>query len=94
MPIYEYYCTQCRKRFEVLQAIGASDSGLSCPKCHAPNPRRLISPFFNPDPLREPPKKHWQRGAPYEEYEEAGDENVVMPSGRTLKEEKEIIKSW
>ena len=47
MPIYEYQCNQCGQRFEVRQGIGEGSSGLNCPKCNAPNPKRLISSFFN-----------------------------------------------
>ena len=46
MPIYEYQCTECRERFEVRQSIGEDSSLLNCPKCHAGNPKRLISSFF------------------------------------------------
>ena len=48
MPIYEYQCAQCGEKFEVRQAIGEGGSGLSCPKCHAPNPEKLFSLFFSP----------------------------------------------
>lgn len=48
MPIYEYQCTHCGQRFEVRQAIGEDGSSLSCPECHAGNPKKLFSPFFNP----------------------------------------------
>jgi putative FmdB family regulatory protein len=47
MPIYEYQCTHCGERFEVRQAIGEDGSGLSCPKCHAGEPKRLLSSFFS-----------------------------------------------
>jgi putative FmdB family regulatory protein len=46
MPIYEYQCTRCGERFEVRQAIGEDGSSLSCPKCHAGEPKRLFSSFF------------------------------------------------
>jgi putative FmdB family regulatory protein len=45
MPIYEYQCAECGEKFEVRQSIGADGSFLSCPKCHAANPKRLISSF-------------------------------------------------
>jgi putative FmdB family regulatory protein len=48
MPLYEYQCTQCGQKFEVRQAIGEGGSDLSCPKCHAPGPKRLFSSFFSP----------------------------------------------
>ena len=46
MPIYEYQCAHCGERFEVRQAIGEDGSALSCPKCHAGEPKRLLSSFF------------------------------------------------
>jgi len=48
MPIYEYQCTQCEKKFEVRQSFGEDGTKLNCPKCHAPNPKRLFSSFFSP----------------------------------------------
>ncbi len=47
MPIYEYQCNQCGQRFEVRQGIGEGSNNLNCPKCSAPNPRRLFSAFFS-----------------------------------------------
>ena len=48
MPIYEYQCPRCGEKFEVRQAMGEGGSDLSCPKCHAPNPKRVFSSFFSP----------------------------------------------
>ena len=48
MPIYEYQCTQCGEKFEVRQAMSKGSSDLTCPKCHASNPKRLLSSFFSP----------------------------------------------
>jgi putative FmdB family regulatory protein len=47
MPIYEYQCTRCGERFEVRQVLGEGGSGLSCPKCHAGEPKKLFSSFFS-----------------------------------------------
>jgi putative FmdB family regulatory protein len=47
MPIYEYQCVNCGQKFEVRQAIGEDGSGLSCPKCHAGEPKKLFSSFFS-----------------------------------------------
>ena len=33
MPLYEYQCTGCDTRFEVLQRVGQGAEGLSCPDC-------------------------------------------------------------
>ena len=48
MPIYEYECTQCSEMFAVHQSIGEDGSKLNCPKCQAPNPKRVFSSFFSP----------------------------------------------
>ena len=47
MPIYEYQCVHCGQKFEVRQAIGEDGSSLNCPKCHAGEPKRLLSSFFS-----------------------------------------------
>ncbi|MCD6391654.1 MAG: zinc ribbon domain-containing protein [Dehalococcoidia bacterium] len=47
MPIYEYQCVHCGHKFEVRQAIGENGSSLSCPKCHAGEPKRILSSFFS-----------------------------------------------
>nr|VFJ51077.1 MAG: putative regulatory protein, FmdB family [Candidatus Kentron sp. FM]VFJ55561.1 MAG: putative regulatory protein, FmdB family [Candidatus Kentron sp. FM]VFK08976.1 MAG: putative regulatory protein, FmdB family [Candidatus Kentron sp. FM] len=42
MPIYEYECSQCAHRIEVLQKI--SEAPLQdCPACKKPSLRRLVS---------------------------------------------------
>ena len=46
MPIYEYQCMQCGEKFEARQSFGGNGSRLNCPKCQAPNPRKLLSSFF------------------------------------------------
>ena len=44
MPIYEFECTACGERFERLVAR-PTDGGGACPRCHATDARRLLSPF-------------------------------------------------
>ncbi len=44
MPIYEYDCTKCGKRFEVL-VRSKSDLNPSCPKCGAARPVKALSAF-------------------------------------------------
>ncbi len=48
MPIYEYQCTECGKKFEARQSMGEDGSELGCPVCKAGNPKRLLSSFFSP----------------------------------------------
>ena len=43
MPIYEYKCSSCGHRFDVLQRIGADGSTLTCPSCDAPKPEKMLS---------------------------------------------------
>ena len=45
MPIYEYRCSKCETRFEVLQKVGADGSDLNCPECGAKQPEKLLSMF-------------------------------------------------
>ncbi len=45
MPIYEYQCTKCGEKFELMRSFSADDSDLKCPKCGASNPQRTISLF-------------------------------------------------
>jgi len=45
MPLYEYQCTSCGQRFEVLQRMGASATGLACPECGRPEVEREFSTF-------------------------------------------------
>ncbi|MBW7996059.1 MAG: zinc ribbon domain-containing protein [Candidatus Glassbacteria bacterium] len=43
MPIYEYQCKSCGKRFEVLQGINETPE-LSCDKCDGTDIQRILSP--------------------------------------------------
>ena len=45
MPVYEYRCDRCEKRFEALRPMSQSDAPMPCPRCEAPQTRRLISTF-------------------------------------------------
>ena len=45
MPIYTYKCGKCGNTFELLRGVDQDDSELTCPKCSAENPKRLISSF-------------------------------------------------
>lgn len=43
MPIYEYKCSSCGHRFDVLQRIGADGSDLNCPTCGTAKPEKMLS---------------------------------------------------
>ncbi len=45
MPVYEYECPECGKRFERRRTIEESDAEVECPECGAKHPRRLFSSF-------------------------------------------------
>ncbi|MBI3947739.1 MAG: zinc ribbon domain-containing protein [Armatimonadetes bacterium] len=43
MPIYEYRCLRCSRRFSHLHGVVAEAPALECPRCHGTDLRRLIS---------------------------------------------------
>ncbi len=45
MPIYEYRCSQCGECFEVILGVSEKDSKVTCPKCGANRPQRVMSAF-------------------------------------------------
>jgi putative FmdB family regulatory protein len=46
MPIYEYICKDCGKRFEILRAIKEADSPIPCKSCQSSQTQRALSVFF------------------------------------------------
>ena len=47
MPLYEYYCSDCRNKFELLVSPQHADD-VVCMKCHSEKVRRLLSVFAAP----------------------------------------------
>ena len=47
MPLYEYYCSDCRTKFELLVSHQHADD-IVCMKCHSEKVRRLLSVFASP----------------------------------------------
>jgi putative FmdB family regulatory protein len=45
MPVYEYECLACRKRFSWLTGVVADAGKPKCPACNGRRLRRLISRF-------------------------------------------------
>ena len=45
MPIYEYVCVQCAKKFRKLVGMIANPTPLQCPKCQSDDLKRQISRF-------------------------------------------------
>ena len=45
MPLYEYNCTACDNRYEMMQPISAKPEETVCPRCNKQESRRLMSAF-------------------------------------------------
>ena len=45
MPIYEYKCTKCNERFELLRRFSDKDDEIKCPKCGDIAAKRQLSTF-------------------------------------------------
>ncbi|MBI2953747.1 MAG: zinc ribbon domain-containing protein [Chloroflexi bacterium] len=45
MPLYEFSCSRCSHKFELLRSFGSADDAATCPCCGAGEARRLISTF-------------------------------------------------
>jgi len=45
VPIYEYRCQSCGRRFEILQRMGAGSAGLTCPACGRAELEKELSTF-------------------------------------------------
>jgi putative FmdB family regulatory protein len=44
MPLFEYFCTPCRKKFEQISSAGDPEAG-RCPLCQGKQTQKLISRF-------------------------------------------------
>jgi putative FmdB family regulatory protein len=46
MPLYEFYCADCRAKFEVLSPYAKVSAGdVVCQTCHGAHVRKLLSVF-------------------------------------------------
>jgi putative FmdB family regulatory protein len=45
MPIYEYKCKKCGKKFELRLGFFHDKKDLKCPECGCDDPDRVFSPF-------------------------------------------------
>ncbi|MEW6702448.1 MAG: zinc ribbon domain-containing protein [Bacteroidota bacterium] len=45
MPIFEYKCGDCNKKFEVLHRSSANLEEVICPDCQSKNHKKLFSSF-------------------------------------------------
>jgi putative FmdB family regulatory protein len=46
MPIYEYQCSKCGCKFELLRSINQANGEVSCPQCHN-TAERIMSAFVS-----------------------------------------------
>ena len=45
MPLYEYQCKKCEKRFETLLSLRELDDPVKCPDCGSEETDKLLSTF-------------------------------------------------
>ena len=45
MPLFEFRCEECRRRFTLLVGVVAASSARQCPRCGSERVRKLISRF-------------------------------------------------
>ncbi len=45
MPVYEYYCLDCRKVFEALRPMSQANEPIRCRACESAKTRRSLSLF-------------------------------------------------
>ena len=45
MPIYEYKCCKCAHQFEMIHGASEKELKITCPKCGASHPQRIMSAF-------------------------------------------------
>ena len=45
MPLYEYYCTDCRTKFEALRPMNKADAIIQCKSCESMRTSRVLSLF-------------------------------------------------
>ncbi len=89
MPVYEYECASCGKRFEVLQRF--SDPAISvCKFCNATTVRKVLSPtsfvlkgsgWYVTDYASNDRKKKDDAGKPCSEGTSSGCSSGTCPSG-------------
>lgn len=45
MPLYEYYCAECRSKFEALRPMSKADTEIQCKSCESMRTSRVLSLF-------------------------------------------------
>ena len=48
MPLYEYECRKCKKKFTTILLLSELEKSkhVRCPRCESTDVRKLIEPFF------------------------------------------------
>ena len=46
MPIYDYFCNDCHKNFELVLSLHENDEEVKCPKCGSKNVEQEAAAFF------------------------------------------------
>jgi len=47
MPIYEYICEECLKKFELVRSISQADDAAVCASCRSAKTHRIVSKCFS-----------------------------------------------
>jgi putative FmdB family regulatory protein len=45
MPIFEYKCSECNTKFEILHKSSQNSEDVTCPECQSSHIKKLISSF-------------------------------------------------
>lgn len=45
MPVFEYKCSDCNEKFEVLHKSSVLTEEITCPKCNSTKNKKLFSAF-------------------------------------------------
>ncbi len=46
MPIYEYLCQDCEKKFSALRPMAQADAPIKCERCLSTKTGRVLSTFY------------------------------------------------
>jgi putative FmdB family regulatory protein len=46
MPVYEYFCSNCRTKFDALRPMSEADTAIQCEHCSSTRTVRVLSVFF------------------------------------------------
>jgi len=49
MPIYEYFCQDCEKKFDIMVSVSEKEKGLKvkCPACGSSKTIQMLGSFFS-----------------------------------------------